>query len=117
MTEHLNTPVVTIPLMVTIGTGTNAGYVDFTINPEDLDPPDEEFWNSEENFTYVDEEHSPSTAYVKWITPTVRHYFYNPSTKAHAKMLIHLLTGRNDLWSAPNKPPTVPADGQKGETT
>ncbi len=123
MTEHLNTPVVTIPLMVTIGTGTNAGYVDFTINPEDLDPPDEEFWKDKESFHYVDtgriEKDGPLTAYVRYrlAHTTANHYFYNPPTKAHAKMLIHLLTGRNDLWSSPNKPPTMPMDGQGGETT
>lgn len=116
MTEHLNTPVVTIPLMVTIGTGTNAGYVDFAINPEDLNPPDEEFWKDKEGFEWVCPHKSPS--YVIWekrLGETC--CLDNPPTKAHAKMLIHFLTGRTDLWNPPKDRPTMPTDGQGGETT
>ncbi len=117
MTDCLNTPVVTVPLMVTIGTGTNAGYLDFNIDPEDLNPPDEEFWK----------EHLADSLILWWSIPRNELYLLHgpiedaripmPTTKAHAKMLIHLLTGRTDLWNPPKDRSTMPTDGQGGETT
>ncbi len=117
MTDCLNTPVVTVPLMVTIGTGTNAGYLDFNIDPEDLNPPDDEFWEDKEGFEWWhwDPSHVPK---IRWqSSPRHIHLFPNPSTKAHAKMLIHLLTGRADLWNPPKDRSTMPVCGQEGETT
>ena len=114
MTDCLNTPVVTIPLMVTIGTGTNQGYLDFNIDPEDLNPPDAEFWKDKEGFEYL----AVMEERVRWyIDQRTVYCLPNPSTKAHAKMLIHLLTGRTDLWNPPKDRSTMPMDGQGGEST
>lgn len=105
MTDCLANPVVAIPLLVSVGTGANTGYLDFNIDPEDLMPPDEKFWSMYSGHDIRPLYISPKGKF--WV---VAEYLSTeipvPPTKAHAKMLIHLLTGRTDLWKTNQESPT-----------
>lgn len=120
MTEHLNTPVVRIPVMAAIGTGANSGYLDINFTPEDLEPPDEEFW------AY----HAEGIYEVYWDSRNCKLYLLDedvgvtvptPKTKAHAKMLIYLLTGDESVLTNVKScpvdnsahPSTIRPDGQE----
>lgn len=105
MTEHLNSPVVRIPVMAAIGTGANSGYLDINFTMDDLEPPDENFIQR---------------LSIGKLTSLLLSRLSLP-TKAHAKMLIYLLTGDESVFTNVKScpvdnsahPSTIRPDGQE----